>query len=236
MWHENDHHDIWYKWAVNFWSILIFFYIISIGIILFLAICWILTVPSWIFGLLNMSIYYNHEREAAPEFCGLFMLEIIPLTWWIVNFIKINILISDIPIWIHSLEVLYLWLMLWFFYTLLVCSISYRRYSLYFNPLIATIAVVFIITCICLIFICLPCIAIKFWNNAISEKVARPAVNNMDCAIWQDPIFGGDSEPGLLQCGHMFHRECIEHWLQQNQVCPIDRKPTTRNQVIRVRN
>ena len=228
--------DIWYRWAVTTWSTIIFLYILTIGMVFFWAISSVLVVPALVFHLLIMSISVQPGTRVGPKFMGAIMFISIPLIWWIANFVIINILLSDNPISMLIFEGLYLWLMLWFFYTLLVCTNGCNRYSIYLNPLVATLAIVLLSVSICLTILCLPYLAIKLWNSMMSQSNVGPAVNNLDWSIWQDPIFDGSSEPALLRCGHMFHRECIEHWVTQKESCPIDRTATSKNQIIRVMN
>lgn len=35
----------------------------------------------------------------------------------------------------------------------------------------------------------------------------------------------------ILDCGHTFHRHCIEPWLQMNNICPNCRVPTNINNI-----
>ena len=41
------------------------------------------------------------------------------------------------------------------------------------------------------------------------------------CPIDLEPIERGDAR--VLACGHVYHAECIEHWLDFSNTCPLDR-------------
>jgi hypothetical protein len=43
------------------------------------------------------------------------------------------------------------------------------------------------------------------------------------CAICQDSIIQNESCREFIVCGHLFHRNCIDQWLQQNVRCPVCR-------------
>ncbi|KAK5133529.1 hypothetical protein LTR08_007666 [Meristemomyces frigidus] len=45
------------------------------------------------------------------------------------------------------------------------------------------------------------------------------------CPIDQQPISLGQTR--ALACGHVFHAECIEHWLKISNTCPLDRSVVT---------
>ncbi|KAL6997029.1 RING-type E3 ubiquitin transferase [Sarracenia purpurea var. burkii] len=50
----------------------------------------------------------------------------------------------------------------------------------------------------------------------ISSSDKEPEI----CVICQAE-YASSEEIGTLQCGHCFHAECIQRWLQQKNVCPI---------------
>jgi hypothetical protein len=44
------------------------------------------------------------------------------------------------------------------------------------------------------------------------------------CQVCQFP-YEGDDELRELPCGHYFHRECVDSWLQTKSTCALCRKP-----------
>ena len=52
-----------------------------------------------------------------------------------------------------------------------------------------------------------------------------------DCSICLEPITQTTSNKSgkalSLRCSHVFHRDCINHWLKINAVCPLCRTPST---------
>eukprot|EP00039_Didymoeca_costata_P026858 m.16840 g.16840 ORF g.16840 m.16840 type:complete len:414 (-) comp5820_c0_seq1:51-1292(-) len=57
------------------------------------------------------------------------------------------------------------------------------------------------------------------------EGVLRPVcpedTEDKTCVICREDIGGGSEvEIGKLQCGHVFHKDCVIPWIQQQQKCP----------------
>ena len=55
-------------------------------------------------------------------------------------------------------------------------------------------------------------------------------------SICQDNFLEDQRPLAALPCGHIFHFECIDHWIggQQRNTCPADRRRTSRNQIMRL--
>jgi len=47
--------------------------------------------------------------------------------------------------------------------------------------------------------------------------------NNVRCSICQDSFGEGQTIRSIHNCGHEFHRECIDIWFQRNVHCPMCR-------------
>lgn len=53
---------------------------------------------------------------------------------------------------------------------------------------------------------------------------ARKAFDVQDCAICLEPLNANDKLTKCCQCGHCFHKACLDEWLKENQTCPLCRK------------
>lgn len=49
----------------------------------------------------------------------------------------------------------------------------------------------------------------------------------MCCSICLEEYHGKDRVRSLAQCGHLFHAECIDQWLQKNNTCPMCRSSSS---------
>ncbi|KAM3357682.1 E3 ubiquitin-protein ligase ATL76-like [Capsicum galapagoense] len=89
-----------------------------------------------------------------------------------------------------------------------------------FEPLATFTAIFIAIFLIC---------TIKFrWFHP--DKYLPPPFNVEDvsyCAVCLDYVNGGDKCRELPKCGHAFHAECVDAWLERNWTCPICRKQVT---------
>nr|XP_009760218.1 PREDICTED: RING-H2 finger protein ATL46-like [Nicotiana sylvestris] len=47
------------------------------------------------------------------------------------------------------------------------------------------------------------------------------------CAVCLNDVIGGESCRKLPKCGHMFHVECVDAWLQCSWTCPLCRRQVT---------
>ena len=57
-------------------------------------------------------------------------------------------------------------------------------------------------------------------------KLEPEAFSDVECPICLGPLkVEQGSVSSLRECGHKFHHECITHWLQMKNSCPLDRKP-----------
>jgi len=60
----------------------------------------------------------------------------------------------------------------------------------------------------------------------VSEYVAptNPNANTLtSCPVCLEDFEAGD-HVRTLPCFHFFHKECIDQWLKQNAICPIDKQ------------
>lgn len=54
-----------------------------------------------------------------------------------------------------------------------------------------------------------------------------PVTSEMDCAICQDKFSEGQMGT-RLQCGHIFHGDCVRQWLELHATCPVCREDLLR--------
>ncbi|KAJ8573470.1 hypothetical protein K7X08_009981 [Anisodus acutangulus] len=47
------------------------------------------------------------------------------------------------------------------------------------------------------------------------------------CAVCLNDVIGGENCRKLPKCGHVFHEECVDTWLQCNWTCPLCRRQVT---------
>jgi hypothetical protein len=61
-------------------------------------------------------------------------------------------------------------------------------------------------------------------TSEVDRLVAQPHVRCDECVICMDADGGEQPQPATqLPCGHTFHRECIQPWLQIQSTCPVCR-------------
>ena len=49
-------------------------------------------------------------------------------------------------------------------------------------------------------------------------------IHSPDCSICCENLISGHTQE--LHCGHLFHHECIERWIEESHTCPICRSLT----------
>ena len=59
-------------------------------------------------------------------------------------------------------------------------------------------------------------------NNGTRIFIANNSIDN-NCAVCQDPLEQGHEVCVINHCGHIFHKDCITPWFQQNTRCPTCR-------------
>ena len=59
-------------------------------------------------------------------------------------------------------------------------------------------------------------------NNSTRIFTADSTIDN-NCAVCQDPLEQGHEVCVINYCGHIFHKDCITPWFQQNTRCPTCR-------------
>lgn len=59
-------------------------------------------------------------------------------------------------------------------------------------------------------------------NNGTRIFTADNSIDN-NCAVCQDPLEQGHEVCVINHCGHIFHKDCITPWFQQNTRCPTCR-------------
>lgn len=69
--------------------------------------------------------------------------------------------------------------------------------------------------------------------NILSMKLVNTSLHNLDkntdcticrCNLNENSIYSNKSNNSIIttgMCGHSFHNECMEPWLQNQQNCPI---------------
>lgn len=61
----------------------------------------------------------------------------------------------------------------------------------------------------------------RLWLTDTLPKITSLSINNDDCAICIESLWGKYAT--TLQCGHLFHMECIKLWLEKTATCPTCR-------------
>ena len=46
-----------------------------------------------------------------------------------------------------------------------------------------------------------------------------------DCSVCLEAFRKGEKVRSLPQCGHVFHRACVDRWLRMHSACPMCRTP-----------
>ena len=60
-------------------------------------------------------------------------------------------------------------------------------------------------------------------ESATEIRQSAQTNENVRCSICQDSFVEGQTIRSIRQCGHEFHRECIDIWFQRNVHCPMCR-------------
>ena len=60
-------------------------------------------------------------------------------------------------------------------------------------------------------------------EQATTMRMATARDEGSACSICQDNFASGQAIRKIVQCGHEYHRGCIDTWLQSNVQCPICR-------------
>jgi len=69
----------------------------------------------------------------------------------------------------------------------------------------------------------LPRCLIRLLGRTTYRTVGTPETNSGDeCRVCMTS-FGGDDTVCVLDCGHMFHRECLVPWVKAHSTCPLCR-------------
>ena len=73
-------------------------------------------------------------------------------------------------------------------------------------------------------------------NNDQSLQDNQQVQDITECVICTSPIFHNEGIPAVLPCGHMYHYQCIDGWIgnRGQNICPIDRRQTNREQILRL--
>ena len=58
-------------------------------------------------------------------------------------------------------------------------------------------------------------------RNQINSSLEEHPNTTSNCAICQDTISSGGCR--IRQCGHVYHRSCVEHWFASSVRCPVCR-------------
>ncbi|KAJ1293291.1 hypothetical protein BS78_01G056400 [Paspalum vaginatum] len=61
------------------------------------------------------------------------------------------------------------------------------------------------------------------YGEARREAKAKKGTTCTCCSICLDNYGDGDLLRMLPECGHLFHRECVDPWLRQHPTCPVCR-------------
>lgn len=62
------------------------------------------------------------------------------------------------------------------------------------------------------------------------EDVIRERLQeHSECTVCMKPYKVGSEVKMLPGCGHTFHTRCIDTWLRQKGICPIDRENVQKN-------
>ncbi|XP_041770517.1 peroxisome biogenesis factor 10 [Anopheles merus] len=69
-------------------------------------------------------------------------------------------------------------------------------------------------------------------RSADSSRTASGTLPGRNCALCMDTA----QAITVTQCGHLFCWQCILHWLDQRQVCPICRESVKKTRVVRLQN
>ena len=57
----------------------------------------------------------------------------------------------------------------------------------------------------------------------ITFKKSEKIYNNKSCSICLEKINNNDIKNATLECGHIFHSDCILKWIENKSNCPICR-------------
>ena len=60
-------------------------------------------------------------------------------------------------------------------------------------------------------------------NNIIEFETVVLDNNNTECIICKDNMNNNNNPVKLVKCGHIYHKECLLHWLKRKNECPICR-------------
>ena len=227
------------RWVSIIWFFLTFCYIVSIGVPLTIIISCLFAVPVLLFNVLLFGIMRIHNYQKRSVIMSAILSESLAIIWWFVNSVIILSIRPNSLSWMNMIEVLYFYLMAWFFVTLPLNSIYYNGLVILCNPLVLILIIVLFLIGACIIGIIwwffLP-IRIMYWcYRRIIRYVVYDNFNRLDWIIWTEPILISGKTPAKLPWEHLFHHECITLWLRHQNTCPIDRtRVQSINQVIRL--
>ena len=52
------------------------------------------------------------------------------------------------------------------------------------------------------------------------------------CLICQEDINFCHEDISVLNCGHLFHKKCLQQWLDTNSTCPECKSAVTKNDLV----
>lgn len=68
----------------------------------------------------------------------------------------------------------------------------------------------------------------------INELSLKQNEDKNECSICLEDITSKGLDKKELNCGHNYHKQCVDEWLQTNKTCPLCRTPVIVNYGLRI--
>ena len=172
------------------------------------------------------------------------------ILWSVVNYSIINAFGPSLSLAMVIVQIFYPLIMVWFFTTITLKTIEASQYWMIYHPFVMVFeAILAIILLLIFPFVILWFSATLWCSESIPGRIEVPRKRNnyafqhinkdihkICWAIWLDPVFEDQKTQAALPWGHLFHMDCINRFLGKKAQfrCPIDKKITSRDQVLKV--